>query len=165
MKLLLLTVIIVFDVMAATWAYTAYQDVGVRNRPEIQTPRVEPVEAPEKEIKPYSYTNAINEVNTYRKKKGKSELIIDKSLMESAHNKARYMEVHGYGHFTNGTELTDFIEGYYGAGENIAMNVPLDEVVEAWWNSPSHRKIILGNWCCIGIGVSGPMTVLHVGLR
>jgi uncharacterized protein YkwD len=59
----------------------------------------------------------------------------------------------------NGETLNDRIsyvgyKNWSGLAENIAWNSGADEVVEAWMNSPGHRRNILGDYNEIGIAIA-----------
>jgi uncharacterized protein YkwD len=59
----------------------------------------------------------------------------------------------------NGENLQDRIalvdyKNWSGIAENIAWNSSSEEVVEAWMNSPGHRRNILGDYNEIGVGIA-----------
>ena len=59
--------------------------------------------------------------------------------------------------------LTDYKVSYKVAGENIAGNPSLEDAVNAWLNSPTHKQNILSNsYNYIGIGVSKSETYGYI---
>lgn len=103
----------------------------------------------------------LNETNNIRAQNGLGTLRINDALSQAAYNKAQSMFEEDYwAHVSpSGKEPWDFIltEGYdYSyAGENLAKNFNgSEEVVVAWYNSPSHRENLLNpNYEEIGFAV------------
>lgn len=99
--------------------------------------------------------------NEKRSQIGLKPLTINKELSEAAYRKAHHMFEDGYwAHVSpKGTKPWDFIlsEGYdyIYAGENLAKNFSNSkDVVEAWYDSPSHRDNLLSaNYDDIGFAV------------
>jgi uncharacterized protein YkwD len=96
-------------------------------------------------------TDLLQDTNKIRKENGLNSLRLNTALSEAARQKAEHMFKEGYwAHVApDGTEPWDFIlkqnYDYTYAGENLAKNFSVsDEVVEAWYNSPSHRENLLG---------------------
>ena len=92
------------------------------------------------------------ETNKKRQEIGLGELKINQILSDAARKKAEHMFQNNYwAHVSpDGTEPWDFILGegydYVYAGENLAKNFGTsDDVVEAWYNSPTHRENLLNN--------------------
>jgi len=88
--------------------------------------------------------------NQYRLQEGKEPLILNDSLTQAALSKAQNMFADNYwAHISpDGTEPWYFITQsgyeYAHAGENLARDFKDPQgVVDAWINSPSHRKNIL----------------------
>lgn len=88
--------------------------------------------------------------NSRRSEAGVPNLILNLKLTEAAQQKAKDMFEKGYwAHVApNGAEPWDFILGqkydYIYAGENLAKNFSNSkEVVQAWYNSPSHKSNLL----------------------
>jgi hypothetical protein len=88
--------------------------------------------------------------NQRRAETGLSALRINSSLSLAAQRKAEHMFAKGYwAHIApDGTEPWDFILGagydYVYAGENLAKNFSTSkDVVQAWYNSPSHRQNLM----------------------
>lgn len=100
-----------------------------------------------------SYINPdkiVEYTNQYRLQEGKEPLILNDSLTQAALSKAQNMFTDNYwAHISpNGTEPWYFITQsgyeYAHAGENLARDfTDPQSVVDAWINSPSHRKNIL----------------------
>ncbi len=103
----------------------------------------------------------LNLTNKIRKEKGLGDLKINQKLSKAAELKAQDMFKEDYWAHTSpkGTEPWDFIksQGYYYvyAGENLAVDFSnSDDVVKAWYNSPSHRDNLLNkNYTEIGFAV------------
>ncbi|MFA6982102.1 MAG: CAP domain-containing protein [Patescibacteria group bacterium] len=103
----------------------------------------------------------LSSTNKERGKAGLSELKINSALSEAAEEKAKDMFAKGYwAHVApDGKEPWDFILAqnydYSYAGENLAKNFDdSDEVVRAWYNSPSHRENLLSkNYNEVGFAV------------
>ncbi len=99
--------------------------------------------------------------NDRRALEGLAPLKIDSSLSVAAQAKAKDMFAKNYwAHVSpDGTEPWDFIVSagydYSYAGENLAKNFNSSkEVVDAWYESPSHRENLLGsNYQDIGFAV------------
>jgi len=97
---------------------------------------------------------------TYQKRQEMSvpELAINPQLTSAAEKKAKHMFEYNYwAHIApNGTDPWSFILGekydYLYAGENLAKNFTNSEdVVEAWYKSPSHREnLINGKYTEVG---------------
>ncbi|WP_077622244.1 CAP domain-containing protein [Sediminibacillus massiliensis] len=98
--------------------------------------------------------------NEERRNNGLSELKADGELTEVAQTKSEDMAEKGYFSHTSPTYgspfdmMQEFGVDYQSAAENIASGQQSPEaVVDAWMNSPGHRKNILnGNLTHIGIG-------------
>ena len=99
--------------------------------------------------------------NKKREENGASNLRLNAKLSSAAEKKAQDMFADGYwAHVApDGKEPWDFIisEGYdyIYAGENLAKNFSTSkEVVEAWFNSPSHKSNLIGkNYDEVGFAV------------
>lgn len=90
--------------------------------------------------------------NRRRASEGLNSLTVDTRLMEAAQRKASHMFINNYwAHIApDGTDPWSFIIGadydYIYAGENLAKNFSTSkDVVEAWYNSPSHRENLLSD--------------------
>ncbi len=88
--------------------------------------------------------------NQRRADAGLSALKINSALSLAAQRKAEHMFAKGYwAHIApDGTEPWDFILGagydYVYAGENLAKNFSTSkDVVQAWYNSPSHKQNLM----------------------
>lgn len=110
-------------------------------------------------IQPASYTEpadrldvreAVAKINAIRQDKGLGSVRIDPALMKAAlvhaHDLARIDDVSHYG--TDGSSPVDRVSraGYSGVmtGENVSAGQrDLDEVLDGWLNSRSHRKTLL----------------------
>lgn len=99
--------------------------------------------------------------NSQRAQAGLAPLVINDKLTQAAQKKAAHMFAKGYwAHIApDGTEPWDFILGagydYVYAGENLAKNFSNSkDVVQAWYNSPSHRQNLLNkNYQDVGFAV------------
>jgi hypothetical protein len=99
--------------------------------------------------------------NTLRTDRNLNALTINEELSRAAHKKAEDMFKKGYwAHVApDGTQPWDFILAedydYSYAGENLAKNFGSSkQVVEAWYESPSHRDNLLGkNYTDVGYAV------------
>jgi len=92
-------------------------------------------------------TALLEGTNEYRSGEGLESLSISPALTEAAQKKAAHMFENDYwDHIApDGTAPWDFILGegydYRYAGENLAKNFSTsDQVVEAWYKSPSHKE-------------------------
>ena len=90
--------------------------------------------------------------NSRREKAGLEDLTINSALSAAARKKAEHMFKNNYwAHVSpDGTQPWDFIIAenydYSYAGENLAKNFKTsDQVVEAWYESPSHRDNLLNS--------------------
>lgn len=113
----------------------------------------------------YASNINVKDLLSYTNKKrgeiGVSDLKINSKLSEAALKKAQDMFEDGYwAHVSpDGTEPWDFILGqdydYIYAGENLAKNFSTSkEVVEAWYESPSHKENLLSaNYDEVGFAV------------
>lgn len=108
-----------------------------------------------------STKDLLNYTNNKRSEAGVSNLILNPKLTEAAQQKAKNMFEKGYwAHVApDGTDPWDFILGqkydYIYAGENLAKNFSNSkEVVQAWYNSPSHKSNLLSaNYDEVGFAV------------
>lgn len=108
----------------------------------------------EREVKkPLSDDEIIKITNEYREKEGIESLKMNEILMEAAREKINDMlEKQYFAHFSpTGKGVQDFLKEvnylYLSAGENLASGFFKDsrELVNAWMNSPGHRKNILNS--------------------
>lgn len=103
----------------------------------------------------------LKHTNEQRAKVGLKPLVLNTVLNTAAEKKARDMFKVGYWAHVSplGTKPWDFIlsEGYdyLYAGENLAKNFSYSkDVVEAWYNSPTHRENLLSaNYDDIGFAI------------
>lgn len=109
------------------------------------------------EITPMNLTYLINKERIYY---GLSPLNVDSELSIAAKNKSKDMLNRNYfDHYALGLTPWDFVKNsgynYLYAGENLAMGFQTSEgMVNAWMNSPLHRKNILSeNFEDAGFGV------------
>lgn len=94
-------------------------------------------------------------VNEERQKEGLEKLKFDADLFQSAMFRASETALYWDHERPNGTMCyTAFPEGYYSAGENIALGqTTAEKVMDEWMNSTGHRENILSNgFNTIGIG-------------
>lgn len=108
-------------------------------------------------------------INAKRKENGLPILIVDTLLQSTAQTKAADMVKNNYFSHTSPTYGSPFNMmknagiTYKTAGENIAGNPSLQNAVESWMNSESHRKNILSNaYNFAGIGVEKSKTYGYV---
>ncbi|MCX8074502.1 MAG: CAP domain-containing protein [Clostridia bacterium] len=99
-------------------------------------------------------------INEARAKEGLPALIMDSKLLYLSRLKAQDMVAKNYFSHTSPTYGDPFTMmknngvTYKTAGENIAGNPSISGAVEAWMNSPGHRKNILStSYNYIGVGV------------
>lgn len=125
---------------------------------------------------PQSQTNVSSEakivldlINKARKENGLPALEVDSLLNATAQSKAADMVKNNYFSHTSPTYGSPFEMmqkagiSYKTAGENIAGNSSLEDAVNSWLNSESHRKNILSNaYNYIGIGVETSKTYGYV---
>lgn len=108
-----------------------------------------------------SVGDLLSYTNKKRSEAGLSSLSINTTLSKAAEKKAKHMFEKGYwAHVSpDGTEPWDFILAedydYIYAGENLAKNFSTSkEVVEAWYNSPTHKENLLSaNYSEMGFAV------------
>lgn len=108
-----------------------------------------------------STKDLLDYTNEKREETGQSDLRLNAKLTEAAQKKAEDMFKEDYwAHVSpSGTEPWDFILGqeydYIYAGENLAKNFSTSkEVVQAWYNSPSHKSNLLSsNYDEVGFAV------------
>ncbi|MFC1700089.1 CAP domain-containing protein [Patescibacteria group bacterium] len=106
-------------------------------------------------------SDLLSQTNQKRAEKGLPPLRLNSTLSEAAKRKAYHMFENDYwSHISpDGTEPWDFILGqgydYIYAGENLAKNFSSSkQVVEGWYNSPTHKSNLLGsNYDEIGFAV------------
>lgn len=106
-------------------------------------------------------SDLLTETNAKRAEFGLPSLKYNSILSSAAKKKAEHMFKHDYwAHVSpDGTEPWDFILGenydYIYAGENLAKNFSTsDDVVEAWYNSPSHKENLLNkNYTEMGFAI------------
>lgn len=106
-------------------------------------------------------TDLLDETNKRREAIGLNALKMNSELSIAAKRKAEHMFKYNYwAHISpDGTEPWDFILNekydYIFAGENLAKNFSSSkEVVEAWYNSPSHKDNLLNkNYSEIGFAI------------
>lgn len=106
-------------------------------------------------------SDLLAQTNQKRSEKGLSPLRLNSTLSEAAKQKAYDMFENDYwAHISpDGMEPWDFILGqgydYIYAGENLAKNFSTSkQVVEGWYNSPTHKSNLLGaNYDEIGFAV------------
>lgn len=92
------------------------------------------------------------DINQVRANAGKAPLVLDHQISGVAYNWSKYL--HDSGKFYHNPNYSKQIrDGWTRAGENIAAGQDLDEVVEAWRNSPGHYTNMIGDYTHIGIGV------------
>lgn len=109
---------------------------------------------------PITSENIETMVNAERTQRGITPLKVNESLDNAAYNKSVDMISRKYfDHYAYGLTPWDFIKNqnydYLYAGENLAMDFNTSEgTVNAWMNSPLHRKNILNpDFQEMGIGV------------
>jgi uncharacterized protein YkwD len=109
---------------------------------------------------PVTTENIENMVNAERTERGIAPLKVNQSLDNAATNKSVDMISRDYfDHYALGLTPWDFIKvqnyDYLYAGENLAMDFNTSEAtVNAWMNSPAHRKNILNpDFQEMGVGV------------
>ncbi len=113
---------------------------------------------------PASYFSLANDVleetNTYRKSKGKSELEMKSELNAIAEqhsiNMAKGSVAFGHAGFDKRNAMAvSSVKSISSFAENVAFGAPTArEVVIMWKNSPGHRTNMLGAYKYIGIGVA-----------
>ena len=103
-------------------------------------------EAPEERLDP---KEAVRKINTLRREQGLPAVSIDSALMDAAAVHARDLAAQDdAGHYgTDGSTPLDrvFKAGYSGVltGENVSAGQrDLNEVLEGWLNSKSHRRTL-----------------------
>jgi len=111
--------------------------------------------------KPVDYNAMAELINIKRSQNGLKPLYLSKALNQSAQLKADDMHDKGYwAHDApDGTEPWHYFKqvgyDYRNAGENLAKCYYTPETaVEAWWNSPVHKKVMLGDYTQVGFGTS-----------
>ncbi|MCA9308379.1 CAP domain-containing protein, partial [candidate division WWE3 bacterium] len=103
----------------------------------------------------------LDQTNQVRSQHNLSTLVLNEKLSIAAQKKAEHMFANDYWAHVgpDGKEPWDFILAqdydYVFAGENLAKNFnDSDDVVDAWFNSPSHRENLLGkNYDEVGFAV------------
>lgn len=103
------------------------------------------VDKQEAEYRQTQANKMITLINNARKENGLSELSLNSSLESSAKIRAKEL-VTNYSHTrpNNTSPFTTITINYIAAGENIAAGQgSVEEVFEAWMNSPGHRSNIL----------------------
>ncbi len=87
--------------------------------------------------------------NKERNKKDLDRIKVDKSLTKAANNKALFLKEHDlFKHSTAEKNFSDWVVetgyAYSYVGENLALDFSSSEdIIEAWMNSPSHKKNLL----------------------
>lgn len=58
---------------------------------------------------------------------------------------------------------------WFAIGENVGRGGTIEQVHDAYLQSPGHKRNILGSWCCVGAGVArasnDTIYVVHVFFR
>lgn len=100
-------------------------------------------------------------INEYRSKNGVSKLSMGSKLLKMARLKSQDMVNKEYFSHTSPTYgspfdmMKNYGLSYKSAGENIAGNPSLDEAVNSWINSSTHRENLLStSYNYVGIGIS-----------
>lgn len=112
----------------------------------------------------HSYVYSDNEfdlmqsINKYRESKGLSRLlVIDHiSYLSAQHNQCMIQKksVSHNGFVQRSNELLQ-LYGAIDVGENVAYNFSSNKgVLDAWINSPSHKKILEGNFTHFGLSIA-----------
>lgn len=97
-------------------------------------------------------------INNYRKNKGLSQLlVIDHISYLSAQHNRNMIQLNAVNHNAFVERSNELIQ-LYGAvdvGENVAYNyISNNGVLDAWINSPDHKKIIEGNFTHFGLSIT-----------
>lgn len=112
-------------------------------------------------------------VNKVRTKAGLSELSWDNTLAEVALQRAKEIyESDNWSHTRDGGKFFDSIikennvTGFDIYGENLARKFRnTDNMIRAWYKSPSHKKNMLKDYTDTGIATFGNVTVQLFGRR
>lgn len=120
----------------------------------------------------YEKTAILNAINVERRASGLQAVSFNNLLNQAAYNKSHDMLTRNYFAHTapDGKSDLDFIKAsgypYQAVGINLAMGSfkSADDLVQAWMNSPGHRKNILADFGKeIGIGIDGQYFTLIIG--
>lgn len=111
-----------------------------------------------------NHSDLLSATNNYRAQSGLGALSLHSQLNSSSQMKAQHMVDNDYwAHVApDGTQPWHFFTlagyNYTAAGENLAYGFDSSSaVVNAWYNSPSHRANMLGDYVDVGFGyVNGP---------
>lgn len=111
-----------------------------------------------------NHGDLLSNTNSYRAQNGLGALSLHGQLNSSSQMKAQHMIDNDYwAHVApDGTQPWHFFAlagyNYVAAGENLAYGFDSSSaVVNAWYNSPSHRANMLGDYADVGFGyVNGP---------
>jgi len=99
--------------------------------------------------------NLLKDINQSRAENGLKELVLNEKLMEAAQKKADHMSSEQYfAHYSPKGNVSPwhwFYEANYSpkrAGENLALSPKENSslIVNAWLNSPSHKKNIMNTY-------------------
>lgn len=112
----------------------------------------------------------VNEINNLRSEYSQPALVVDERLVRSAVNKCHHMQEHEYwAHSGGDRDWPEFVreQGVHtDLGENLAKNHPNKNLVNAWYESPAHKDLMLGDYSRVGIGQCdgpvGSLTVKHL---
>lgn len=110
-------------------------------------------------------TTILNLINKARKENNLQNLTLDATLTNVAQLKAEDMVTNNYFSHTSKKYGTPFIMiqnfgiSYKKAGENIAGNSSIQNAVNSWLNSSTHKKNILSSsYNYVGIGITKSST-------
>jgi uncharacterized protein YkwD len=151
--------VVVFCVVSAMFSY-----VGLARQADASTHQltVEAVRIAEAREEATLHDGIVRETNILRRKAGLGDLVVDKTVQLAAQRKADAMAETGeFAHFlrngkTPWSELEVLGFSFRAAGENLAVHFSKpDELVRAWYLSPSHRANLLNHqFAAVGIGIS-----------
>ncbi|KAJ2001412.1 hypothetical protein GGI04_003694 [Coemansia thaxteri] len=105
-------------------------------------------------------TDMLNQVNAVRAKVGKAALTMNSVLTTLAQDHSNYMSstsdmTHSDPSGSLGARFSAIGLAWQGAAENIAWNQQnVDEVMQAWINSPGHYANMIGDYTSVGFGVT-----------
>lgn len=103
---------------------------------------------------PAELSQITDDTNNYRKSKGLSPVRRDADLDKVAQKWAAYLAADNRKLAHNLNLRYQVPAGWSRLGENVAVGFYSDRVTRAWWESPGHKRNILGDFNLMGLGLA-----------
>lgn len=87
-----------------------------------------------------------NSINEYRQQNGLDELVVDQELCKLAETRLKDIQT-DFSHDNFKSEALNYFDEFYLIGENLAeYQTSVDQLVNQWVESPTHKQNILYNY-------------------